>query len=264
MDSIFILKLILSFFIAGFWAILTTVMAEKYGTKMGGVLAGFPSTTLLALFFIGWTESTADASQAAILAPIGIGLNAFFVLIYVYFVKYKFSLALIASLIWLLLCSSFLYIIKFNNIYISVAVYFVSVLIVYLIIEKKFKIKSVTSKKINYNSSIIIFRGLLGGTIVLLAVIMNKIGGPILGGIFSAFPAMWFSTLIITYFSAGREFSAAIMKASIIGAFTSVLYAVTVHYLYQPWGLWLGTFFGIIMALLSATCVYNFVLKKLS
>ena len=42
MDDIFFLKLALSFIVGGAWIALTTVLAEKFGTKLGGIFAGLP------------------------------------------------------------------------------------------------------------------------------------------------------------------------------------------------------------------------------
>ena len=52
MDDIFFLKFALSIIIGGAWIALATVLAEKFGTKLGGVIAGLPSMTAAALFFI--------------------------------------------------------------------------------------------------------------------------------------------------------------------------------------------------------------------
>ncbi len=47
MDNIFILKLVLSFIVGSLWITMGTVLAEKYGTKIGGLIAGLPSTILI-------------------------------------------------------------------------------------------------------------------------------------------------------------------------------------------------------------------------
>jgi len=65
----FIIKLIISFFVGAIWITSVTVISEKLGTKIGGVLGGLPSTCLIALFFIGWTQSPEVASHATIIMP---------------------------------------------------------------------------------------------------------------------------------------------------------------------------------------------------
>ncbi|MFC1955801.1 DUF3147 family protein [Chloroflexota bacterium] len=34
--------MVLSFIVGGTWIALVTVLAEKFGTKLGGIIAGFP------------------------------------------------------------------------------------------------------------------------------------------------------------------------------------------------------------------------------
>jgi hypothetical protein len=58
----FLLKLILTFLVGGTWITFATVLAEKYDTKPGGIIAGFPTTAAIALFFIAWTQTPALAS----------------------------------------------------------------------------------------------------------------------------------------------------------------------------------------------------------
>src|SRR3990167_2894579 len=80
--DIFALKLILTFIVGGLWITLGTIIAEKYGTKIGGVIAGLPSTVAVTLFFIGWTQSAQFASQSTAIVPIVTGISGFFVAVY--------------------------------------------------------------------------------------------------------------------------------------------------------------------------------------
>jgi hypothetical protein len=62
--SAFILKLVLSFFVGGLWITGGVALAERRGSKAGGLVLGFPSTVLLAIVFIGWTLSPQAAALA--------------------------------------------------------------------------------------------------------------------------------------------------------------------------------------------------------
>lgn len=264
MDSIFILKLILSFLIGGFWAIGITVVAEKYGTKLGGLLAGFPSTSLLALFFMGWTNSVSSAIIATKIVPIIFIVNIFFVVIYIILVKKNFILAMLGAVAWWLLVSGLIYYFKINNFLLALFIYFIVLWLAFLFLDKKLKIVSVKNIQIKHNISTLLFRGLLAGFIISLAVLLNKISGPLLGGIFGTFPAMFCSTMIITYRAGGADFSAATMKSSIIGGVTSIFYILVIQYFYNFSGLWLGTLIGIILTLLFSYCLFQVILKKIS
>ena len=62
MDYTFWYKLLLSFLVGGCWVTLTTIIAEKFGSKIGGLLGGLPSTIVVSLLFIGLTQNAEVAS----------------------------------------------------------------------------------------------------------------------------------------------------------------------------------------------------------
>lgn len=69
MNTLFLIKLALSFLIGGLWIIVATIVADKLGSKIGGLIGGLPSTIMFGLFFIGWTQGPAVAVQATTIAP---------------------------------------------------------------------------------------------------------------------------------------------------------------------------------------------------
>ncbi len=83
MDTIFIIKLILSFLVGGSWVILATYLADKLGPKIGGLITGLPSTLLLGLFFLGWTQSPEAAVTATSITPLIGGIGSLFLAIFV-------------------------------------------------------------------------------------------------------------------------------------------------------------------------------------
>ena len=89
--DIFLIKIILAFVIGAVWITLATVIAEKFGTKIGGMVLGLPSTTAISLFFIAWTQSPSVAAEATTIIPIIMGINTLFILGYVFVSKFNFS-----------------------------------------------------------------------------------------------------------------------------------------------------------------------------
>jgi len=61
----FLLQLLISFFVGGFFIALQTIVAERVSEKMRGIVLTIPSTIALGLFFIGVFESPENASAAA-------------------------------------------------------------------------------------------------------------------------------------------------------------------------------------------------------
>ena len=264
MNDIFILKLVLSFLIGGIWVTAATHLADRYGTKIGGIITGLPSTALLSLFFIGWTQSPQVSVEATTIIPIIGAVNALFLLVYISFVRKNFWIALgSAFLVW----SGFsfiLVILEFKAFLLSIFIYIVVVFLSFLCIEKGIGIKSERPSSVKNTLRILLFRGLFSGAVIVLAVVMGKIGGPLLGGMFAMFPAMFTGTLLITYFSQGPQFSSAMMKVALLSASSVVLYAILVRYTYIPYGLFLGTLVSMLVSFTYAFVVHAVLVKRIS
>ncbi|MFH1276549.1 MAG: DUF3147 family protein [Candidatus Woesearchaeota archaeon] len=262
--DIFLFKLILTFIVGGIWVNLGIVLAERYGTKIGGVIIGLPSTVAVTLFFIGWTQSVLFASQSTTIIPIIMGVSGLFVVIYILLAKRGFLLAIISALMFWLLFSLILVKINFNNLLYSIIGLIILMFISYFILETKSKVKSEGKQLIKYTAWQLAFRSILGGSIMVLGVFLAKVGGPLIGGAFAAFPAMFLSTIIISHFSHGKNFSAAIMKTMVVSGSVNIsAYAIAVRYFYPMFGLILGTIFSFLVSFVTGYLVYQFVNKKM-
>ena len=265
MDDIFSLKLALSFIVGGTWIALATVLAEKFGTKLGGIFAGLPSMTAAALFFIAWSQNPVFASEATTIMPVAMGLNALFVLVYSLLVRYNFWFSLITALgLWLAL-SFGLALIKFDDFLISLVGFVILFAFSYFILEKKSGITSEGKKELSYTSRQLIFRVIFSGTMVALAVLMAKVSGPLWGGIFSVFPAVYISIIFITHFAHGKSFSMATLKVALLsGQVNVIIFVVTARYTYLHLGLFWGTFFPYLASLIGTLFLYYYVAKKVA
>ena len=264
MIDTFILKLSLSFLVGGAWVTIATLIADRYGTKLGGMIIGLPSTLLVSLFFIGWTQSPGASVEATTIVPIVGAVNALFLVVYITLVRVNFWLALSGAELFWGLCSWSLLIFKFRNFYLSLVVYLIVVLASYFIIEKGIRVKSESAREMTHTASALLFRGLLSGTIITLAVALGKTGGPLLGGMFAMFPAMFLSTVLITYFSQGPLFSSAVMKVALFTAVSVVLYGVLVRHTYVLLGLGWGTLVSITLSFSAAYLIHALIIKRIS
>mgnify|MGYP003734528443 CR=1 FL=1 len=264
MDNIFLLKLFLSFIIGSIWVTTGTIIAERYGSKVGGFIAGLPSTILLGLFFIAWTQSTVVAAEATTVVPIVGGINCIFIVTYILLIRFSFWLAISGALsVWFVL-SLLLVIFKFNSFSLSVGGYTILLICSYYFVEKILRVKSESRREVKLTFKLMLIRGVISGLIVVLAVFLTKVGGPLLGGIFTMFPAMFLGTLLITYFSHGARFSSAVMKASIFGVISVVIYGIVARYALIPLGIWFGTALSILISFFCAFVIHNLLTRKMS
>ncbi len=261
--DLFILKLILSFIVGGVWVTLSTILAEKYGSKIGGIIAGLPSTILVALFFIGWTQSTTAAVEATILVPLVGGIICLFLVSYLFLApRINFWLALLISTgFWFVLALG-AYFLGFRNFWISFLIYLGLTALSYLVAEKLLKINSEGKRKIKYTQKNILFRSGISGGIIAFAVLISKLLDPVLGGIFAMFPAAFISTILIIYFHHGKTFSFPIMKVAILSGMSVVSFGLFARYTYLPLGLWQGTLISLILAWGVGYTIHLFVKKR--
>ena len=256
--------LILSFLVGGTWVALSTWIAERFGTKMGGFTAGLPSTILVSLFFIGWTQSPQAAAQAASIAPMVGTVNSIFLIIYIAVVRRSFRLAISTSLMFWTAAAAALVLLDFRAFGISLLVYVSLIPLCYFAIEKVIKIRSLDARSTAFSFPVVLARAAFSGTVIASAVLMARLSGPLLGGVISMFPAVFLSTLLITYHAHGPGFSSAVMKTALFGSISVVLYGILVKFLYPGLGLWWGTLVCIVMSFSGAVFIHTCVIKRLT
>lgn len=82
MEQSFIIKVVLSVIVGGIWVASSTVIVDKFGTKIGGLVAGLPSTVVVALFFIGLSQGAKNAVESTTVVLFAFAANGPFMLIY--------------------------------------------------------------------------------------------------------------------------------------------------------------------------------------
>lgn len=265
MDASFWLKLAFSFIIGGAWIALSTLITERFGTRIGGLIAGLPSTVVIALFFIGLTQTPEIAAQVTTIMPLAQGLNGLFVIVFMVLIRHGLIVGLTGALLSWLAQSILLYFLNLHLFWVSIIGWLILLFVSFFMVEKWMKVRSQGAIKINYLPSQILLRALFGGAVISWAVLMGKLGGPLVGGIFSSFPAIFLSTLVITYRSHGADFARAVGKPLLISGTVNVpLYEIAVRWLYPEVGLTIGTVLGILFSLGSGYLTYLFIKARLT
>ncbi len=264
MDASFWLKLGLSFLVGSLWVTLTTFSAERFGSKVGGLIGGLPSTVVIALLFIGITQSPQVAAQTTTVMPLAQGLNGLFVLTFVLLVRRGIWAGLLGALAVWIIQSTVLYLLEIRSWWVSVVGWLVLLGFCYWMLERWMLVPSKEKVKIPHPLTQLIWKALFGGAVIAWAVLMGKLGGALLGGIFSSFPAMFLSTLVITAQSAGPEFSRSVGKSLLISGLINVpVYEMLVRWLYPTTGLWYGTLLALLCAAGTGYLTFQFMKAEL-
>ena len=262
--KIFLIQLMLTFLIGSCWIYFTVLAGLRLGSKTGGFIGGLPSTALLSYLFIGFTQSHETAASSSTVFPLAMALTSLFLVVFASISRKGFLPALLGGIVTWFLISAFIVFFRWENFLINLLIYAMVSLFSFLMLEKYLKIKSVSNGKTKDPEKHLAIRSVFGGIIVILAVLVAKKGGPVLGGLFSAFPAMFISTLTISYKAHGIEFSRAMTKPLLVtGMITIAVYAIALRNFYPATGLYAGTLIAVCISAVSACQTFRFILPKL-
>jgi len=247
---------VIPFALSALIVIIIMFIAERYGTKTGGIFGTLPSTIVVAFIFITISQGVNFASQSAAVVPAELGINIIFLFVFSMLARRSLFISISASLLIWAMLSSLIYIFDIKNIYISLVIYLTVLFFTFVILERVKKIPSVGSVKIHYTAKKIILRGLLAGVFIAIAVSLSNID-LVLSGIFSVFPAIITSTMLISVKEHGPDFAAGMAKSMILGISSVMTYATLIHFLYPSYGVIIGS----IIAYAASIIVTLFIFK---
>jgi hypothetical protein len=111
-------------------------------------------------------------------------------------------------------------------------------------------------KKIRYTWIQKIGRAVFAGSVIAFSVVISSMMGPLWGGAFAAFPAMFLTTFLILYRSYGCEYSTELARNTPAGLLGVVPYLWGVHYFYPSHGLIGGTLISYALSLSMTIAAY--------
>jgi hypothetical protein len=241
MSSLFIQQLVLSMVIAGLWISAATLFSERLGSKLGGMISNMPSTILVSLLFIGLTQGANFAAEATSTVPLGMSLSTIFLFTFIALVPRGLGKAVAASLAaWLVLA-------LLSSLFQGVGrigwtlVYFLVAVTTYLLAEKVLNIPSMGRTGKRYTIRQALLRALFAGSVVGTAVLVARTGSAFWTGIFSTFPAVMLSSMVILSLSAGAPFARATGKIMLLASTNIVIYGYLSGLLFPVIGLAWGS-----------------------
>lgn len=252
----FIWRVILSFIVGGSYAATLMWISEKYGTKVGGILTGIPTTVFIGLVFIALTSSKQTAHDAAAIIPAMTGVSLILVYCFTRLMILRTPVALAAAVATWLLVAISLVRLHIQNIWLSVSIGIALFALTYRGMHKyphNLKAAGQTFRR-TYAARII-----AAGSVIACAVVMARAAGPVWGGVFAAFPATFVTTLYMLRQAQGTNFAQAVARQLPLANGSTLLFAVIFYLLVLHTSIALT-------ALLAATgsLCYAFALVKFS
>src|SRR5213594_1409288 len=97
MADLLILHLILAFTVGGAWVSSATLIPERYGSALGGLVGGLPAISIVSFVFIGLSQGSTTASQATIVFPLALSFTLSYLLVYAVLSERGFPLAFVCA-----------------------------------------------------------------------------------------------------------------------------------------------------------------------
>ncbi len=248
------IQLITSFLAGGIIIALLGLIAEKASEKTAGIIISFPTTIAIGFFFVGWATSPQAVADVAPIIPAMEGVVMIFTTVYLYLSKIRLSkfaslsLCTFGSLLaWAGLAFP-LAVTNFNNFFVSVVIYIILTGISYYLITLRTHEKINENPTIKYTYKEKFYRALFAGLVMALAVYLSKTLGTVWGIVFSAFPAVYISTMTILLKKHNSAFLFRVWKNSPVGSLVFVIFAVVAMYAFPEFGLFWGTLISYIIS----------------
>jgi hypothetical protein len=258
-DSAFLWRLLLSFLIGGGWIAAATLAADRLGSRIGGFLSGLPSTVVVTFFFIGLGQGTEAATRATTVFPMGFAVTGIFLLAFAAFSRHSFAAGFASALTLWILLSALILVFKPNRFGLSITVYVVVLAATIGLTGSALRLPQAQHGGGRHSPWQVAARALFGGLIIVTAVLLSRVGGPVFGGVFAGFPAVFVSTLVIGYREHGLDFARAVVRPMLLtGMITIGVYGIGVRLLYPACGLVGGTILSFLLSLAAGGLVFIF------
>ena len=248
MDNIFLLRIAASFFIAGIWIAAATLLTERLGSKIGGMITNLPSNILVSFLFIALVQDPQFVVDAVPGVPIGMALNTLFLFFFIILVKRGILLSSVFSLLVWLVFAVLVSLVELENLIMNTIIYILITAAAFSILEKVIKIPSAEKSAKKYSLSQILIRAAFAGAVVASVIVMSKFFNPYVTGIISTFPAVLLSTMIILSINQNAEFAQASGKILVLSSSNIIIYVIAVYFTYTSLGLVLGTVISFVCA----------------
>lgn len=263
MDKLFITNVLLSFVIAGSWIAFSSLVAERLGIKIGGLIANLPANLMISLLFVTFVRDVDYVADAVLIVPSGLVVVTVFLLVFIMTIRSGLLLASVASLAAWFGIAYLLSLLEPVGLLASIGVYLGFVALVMIALDRVLVVDGVKVIRKEYSKRQVVWRAVFSGGIVASVVVVAKFSPPHFTGILATFPAMLFSTLFILARNQGSEFVRSVGKVLTLTTTNLLVYALAVYFTYPVFGVLLGTLLSYLASVAWVILLYPIV-RRLS
>lgn len=255
MTEIFLLRLIVSFFAGGGIVLMAIFLAQRLGSRLGGLLSGFPTIVFISLLLIALFVSPQAAQTASMSALVALSFFGVFSSIFVLFHKKSIWVSLPMAILGWLIAATIFNAFEINR-FAEALIIFLCIVIGSLIFLRFQNVPAHFSADIPKPKWSYVLRFMLGGLTVSGAFLLSVMAGEHVGGILASFPALAISSIIILTLLEGKEFTASFIKNVFLSASINCgIYITGVYFTYTSLGILWGTVVTVFMSISSTAAL---------
>ncbi len=257
---------------AGLMAIFVTVLIEKFGGLIGGVLGTIPSTIIPAAAGVYLIDGKDGLLSSMSIVPLAMLVNGLFLGVWIIIPKYvsNFKKPLLITTIcalsvWLIFAFMAL---NLANISVSMNIspQFLGVigLICLITVSVFFNIKTRPSPKGQNKVPILILsiRGIAAATAIGIALLLAEVGQPLIAGLASAFPAIFLTSMVALWISQGITVPQGAAAPMMLGGASVAVYSLVVMWSIPTYDIITGSIIAWVLSVCLWTIPAFIVLRK--
>ena len=245
------LAIILPAVLAGLVAVLVTLAIERFGGLVGGVLGTIPSTIIPAAAGVYHLDGEEALLSSMSIVPLGMMVNGLFLGVWIVLPKYVansknplFITTICSIMSWAIFAYLALEIANYTTA-INLSPFMLGVLgLCFLILVSVFfNIKTRPSPKGNNKVSlpILMARGIAAAVAIGCALLLAKLGEPLIAGLASAFPAIFLTSMVALWISQGVTVPQGAAAPMMLGGASVAVYALIVMWSIPNFGIIIGS-----------------------
>ncbi|MFL2962833.1 MAG: hypothetical protein ACJZ46_01145 [Candidatus Thalassarchaeaceae archaeon] len=248
---------------AGFVAIAVTLLIEKYGGAIGGILGTIPTTIVPAAAGIALASNNSDLNTSLAIVPAGMLINGLFLvnwrILPTYFNNTEkiyttlIIITLISLSLWSLCGLIILKIIQisYDSSLSSFQIGLIGqIFLTILGVIMSWRIGSTPRGKNKVNKYVLLSRGIMAAIAIGVAVWISGLGYPLLAGLASVFPAIFLTSMVALWISQGPSVPMGAAGPMILGGASVGVYAIIAMWSLPNFGIFLGSMIAWLLAVI--------------
>jgi uncharacterized membrane protein (GlpM family) len=238
----------------GTLVVLVTYLADNFGAKVGGLLSAFPTVTSVSLIIIAINQGTGFAADAALSTTFGLVAAMVFSLGFFYGQRvrttdkvYRTVIATVSGFfVYFVTVFAYLMLTETTSVR-NFLLLIVATAVIHTVLNRSISDGQDVAQDRYVGPVEYALKACFGGGIVIAATLLGDISGPVLGGVFAAFPATVAPILIIISLTQPAEFLHRMITFTPSALLGTGAFVLGVWYAFPRFGILIGTIVGYLL-----------------